>query len=191
MGTVSGIISGVISISHIAQENYLAMSPRATALVTWAFIVGMFLPWAFAGFRTVRKTRRLALGLFAAVWSAVVCMVLTLNFGFAQLLTSLSWLESTEMLPPLTSFAGAGQISGPLPLRTSLTRGFGIFSLARPLLRFWEALPPFWQTLSPGNRRAQSNEGPMTGARLALPAVLLLAGLLPAAACPPLLERSP
>jgi hypothetical protein len=100
IGSTCGIVSGVISISHIVQENYLEMSPASTRLVTWTFIIGMFLPWAVAGFRTARKTGGLRFGLCAAVWSAVVCMVLTLSFGFAQLLTSLAWLEHRDATSP-------------------------------------------------------------------------------------------
>jgi hypothetical protein len=72
------------------------MSPRATALVTWVSIAGMFMPWALAAYRTMLNRRRLSLGLFAAVWSAVICMVLTVSFGFGELLTSLSWLEQQD-----------------------------------------------------------------------------------------------
>jgi hypothetical protein len=100
IGTLFGAISGVISISHIVRENYGTMSPRVTVLVTLAAILAMFLPWAFAGFQAVRKTGRVRLGVFAAVFGAVVCMVLTVSFGFGELLTSLPRLAQRDAASP-------------------------------------------------------------------------------------------
>jgi hypothetical protein len=100
VGTVLGIVSGFISVAHIVQENYVDLPARATANVTWIFILMMFLPWGVAGFRAARQTGEVGLGVFAAVWSAIVCMLLTLSFGFGQLLLSLSRLEQRDATSP-------------------------------------------------------------------------------------------
>ena len=99
-GTVCGVVSGIVSVVHIAQETYVGLPPRALAIVTWVFILAMFAPWPLAGFASARRTRRVSLGLFAAVWSSAVCMVLTVSFGFGQLLTSLDRLQRKDVGSP-------------------------------------------------------------------------------------------
>jgi hypothetical protein len=99
-GTACGVVSGIVSVTHIAQETYVGLPPRELAIVTWVFILAMFAPWALAGFVAARRTRHVSLGLFAAVWSAAVCMVLTVSFGFGQLLTSLDRLQRRDVGSP-------------------------------------------------------------------------------------------
>jgi hypothetical protein len=81
--TAWGFLSGVISAVHIAQENYLHVSSNATAMLTWLFIIGMFVPWAVAGYRSPGA------GFLAGAWSAFVCMLLTVTFGWSELLWAL------------------------------------------------------------------------------------------------------
>jgi hypothetical protein len=99
-GTVYGVVSGIVSVVHIAQETYVGLPPRELAIVTWVFILAMFAPWPLAGFASARRTRRVSLGLFAAVWSSAVCMALTVSFGFGQLLTSLDRLQRKDVGSP-------------------------------------------------------------------------------------------
>jgi hypothetical protein len=100
MATVFGLVSGVVSVAHIAQETYVGLPPQEVAIVTWGFILAMFAPWAIAAFIAARRTRRSAPGLFAGVWSSAVCMVLTVTFGFGQLLTSLDRLQRQDVGSP-------------------------------------------------------------------------------------------
>ena len=99
-GTACGVVSGLVSVAHMAQEAYVPLPPRELAIVTWVFILAMFAPWAFAGFAAARRTRHVPLGLLAAVWSSAVCMVLTVSFGFGQLLTSLDRLQRHDVGSP-------------------------------------------------------------------------------------------
>ena len=100
IGTAFGLLSGMISIAHIVQENYLQLDGRSTALATWAFILAMFLPWGVAGYRAVRNTSAIGPGVLAGSWSALVCMLITVTFGFGQLLWSLSHLEQRDGSSP-------------------------------------------------------------------------------------------
>jgi hypothetical protein len=100
IATAFGLVSGVVSVAHIAQETYVRLPPQEVAIVTWGFILAMFAPWAIAGFVAARRTRRGSLGLFAGVWSSAVCMVLTVSFGFGQLLTSLGRLQRQDAGSP-------------------------------------------------------------------------------------------
>lgn len=99
-GTPLGAVSGVVSVLHIAQENFITLPLQVVAPVTWAFIVAMFLPWAVAGYRVCRAGGRSASGALAGSWAAVVCMLLTIAFGFAQLLCCLSRLEQRDAASP-------------------------------------------------------------------------------------------
>ena len=98
--TAFGLVSGAVSVAHIAQETYVNLPPQQLAIVTWAFILTMFAPWALAGFVAARRAGRVALGLLAGLWSSMVCMVLTVTFGFGQLLTSLDRLQRQDVGSP-------------------------------------------------------------------------------------------
>jgi hypothetical protein len=100
IATAFGLVSGVLSVAHIAQETYVTLPPHEVAIVTWGFMLAMFAPWAIASFVAARRTRRGSLGLFAGVWSSAVCMVLTVSFGFGQLLTSLDRLQRQDVGSP-------------------------------------------------------------------------------------------
>ena len=100
IGTAFGLVSGSLSVAHIAQETYVAVPSQEVAIVTWGFILAMFAPWALASFVAARRTRRGSLGLFAGVWSSAVCMVVTVSFGFGQLLTSLDRLQRQDFGSP-------------------------------------------------------------------------------------------
>ena len=100
MATAFGLVSGVVSVAHIAQETYLGLPPQEIAIVTWSFILAMFAPWAIAAFVVAGRTGHGALGLFAGVWSSAVCMVLTVTLGFGQLLTSLDRLQRHDVGSP-------------------------------------------------------------------------------------------
>jgi hypothetical protein len=100
IGTAFGVVSGVLSVAHIAQETYVTLPSHAVAIVTWAFILAMFAPWVIASFVAARRTERTSLGVFTGVWSSAVCMVLTVTFGFGQLLTSLDRLQRQDFGSP-------------------------------------------------------------------------------------------
>ena len=100
IATAFGLVSGFVSVAHIVQETYVGLPPQQLAIVTWAFILAMFTPWPIASFVAARRTRRGSLGLFASVWSSAVCMVLTVTFGFGQLLTSLDRLQQQDTGSP-------------------------------------------------------------------------------------------
>jgi len=77
--TAWGVCSGVFSVAQIFQETYLH-SPART-LLTWVFVIGMFLPWLLAGYQ--------ARTVIAGVWSAMISMLLTIAFGWSELLWDL------------------------------------------------------------------------------------------------------
>jgi hypothetical protein len=93
-----GLLSGVISAAHILQENYVHGSTRTTVALTWVFIIGMFLPWVAAGYQ--------ARSVLAGVWSAMVCMLLTVTLGWSELLWALPHAVARNIGSP--DFARSG-----------------------------------------------------------------------------------
>ena len=99
-GTALGLIAGVLEIVHITVENYGHLDPRAESASTGAFLLGLLLLWAAAGYRVALGTSRIGAAMLAGSWCATVGMLLTVNYGFSQLFWDLPALERKNVLSP-------------------------------------------------------------------------------------------
>ncbi len=97
IGAVVGLFTGMMWIINLALETFSA----ATGIpVTAPFLLGAFVLWGVAGFVTTRRTGSLALGVLAAIWSAMLCVLLAITFGFVLTYTSLPTLEQQMVGDP-------------------------------------------------------------------------------------------
>lgn len=97
IGIVVGLLTGVLWIINLALETF---SDAAGIPVTAPFLLGAFVLWGVAGFVGARQTGSFSLGIQAAVWSAMLCVLLAITFGFLLMYTSLPTLERQLVADP-------------------------------------------------------------------------------------------
>ena len=78
---VFGVLTATLEVINIVIENGIPLAPRGPALPI-GFMLSIFMLWGTAGFRTARSLRSTRAGLFAAVSSAGICMVIAVAAGF-------------------------------------------------------------------------------------------------------------
>jgi hypothetical protein len=100
IGSRIGIMTGVLWTIDLAIETFATLSPSLAAFVSLAFFVTAFLLWGLAGFLTVCETHSLGYGLVAAVWSAMLTVLMTVAFGFLLMNVALPHLASQELTDP-------------------------------------------------------------------------------------------
>lgn len=96
-GATVGLVTGVMWIVYLAIETF---SPVSGIPVTAPFLLGAFVLWGVAGFLAARQTGSLALGILAAIWAAMLCVLLAITFGFLLTYTSLPTLERQMVTDP-------------------------------------------------------------------------------------------
>lgn len=79
---VYGLLGGVLDILTIAVENGIPIALHIPAL-TIGVMLTLFGSWAVVGFRTTRALDSIRAGVFAAVASAAICMLIAVAGGFA------------------------------------------------------------------------------------------------------------
>jgi hypothetical protein len=100
IGSRLGILTGVLWMINLAMETFATLATPLAALISSAFFVTAFLLWGLAGFLTARETRSLGYGLAAAVWSAMLTVLMTVTFGFLLMDVALPHLASQEITDP-------------------------------------------------------------------------------------------
>jgi hypothetical protein len=76
-----GLITGALEVLNIGIENNAAPTARGPAL-SIGFMLIVFTLWGIAGARTARSCNSTRAGIFAAVISAGVCMLIAVAAGF-------------------------------------------------------------------------------------------------------------
>ena len=97
IGTIVGLLTGAMWIVNLALETF---STVAGIPVTAPFLLGAFILWGGAGFLSARQTGSISLGIVAAIWSAMLCVLLAITFGFLLMYTSLPTLERQLVADP-------------------------------------------------------------------------------------------
>lgn len=83
-----GLIAGALWCVNLAVEQFTDLGPRATA----PLLLAGFALWGTAGWLVARRTGALGLAVLAAIGAAMLCVVLTVTFG---------WLLTFGALPTL------------------------------------------------------------------------------------------
>src|SRR5690349_8985165 len=86
-GTV-GLLLGVLELVNISVETFAGLAGSANLATTAPLILGPFLVWSVVAGWAARATRSAGLGLLAAVWCAMVTMVIGVTYGFVLALAT-------------------------------------------------------------------------------------------------------
>lgn len=97
VGVTLGLVTGIMWIVNLAMETF---SPVSGIPVTAPLLLGAFILWGVAGFLAARQTGSLSLGILAAIWAAMLCVLLAITFGFLLTYTSLPTLERQMIADP-------------------------------------------------------------------------------------------
>lgn len=81
VATVFGVGTGVLEVINIGIENGIPFAVRGP-LLPIGFMLFVFASWGISGFQIARCLRSIRAGLFAAVLSAGVCMLIAVTVGF-------------------------------------------------------------------------------------------------------------
>jgi hypothetical protein len=100
VGTVAGLVGGALDIASNTLESLLTLPQPIVALATLVAMLGLFLAFGVAGFLGSRGAGSFLLGVGAAVWSAVVAIVIAVTFGFLLVNTALPKLAHDELGDP-------------------------------------------------------------------------------------------
>jgi hypothetical protein len=82
VGTVAGVIGGALDVANITLESVVALPQAVVSVTTLAAMLGLFLAFGAAGFVGGRAAGAFWPGVGAAVWSAVVAILIAITFGF-------------------------------------------------------------------------------------------------------------
>ena len=83
LGTPLGLFAAAVQIAHLAAENFIHFGEPWEGITTVTFMLGTFLIWGVAGYRSARSAAAIAPGVVAGSWSAIVTMSILVTFGFA------------------------------------------------------------------------------------------------------------
>jgi hypothetical protein len=93
VGITFGLLSGLLWLVNLTVETFTNLSGSIGGLATAPFLLGGFALWGIAAFHAARQTSSVFHGMLAAVWSAMICVLITITFGFLLTYTSLPRLE--------------------------------------------------------------------------------------------------
>ncbi len=110
VGTVVGLLTGVLWVVNLAGETFTTLNGSLGLLSTAPFLLGGFALWGVGGGAAARRTSTLRSGILAAVWGALLCVLLTVTFGFLLLYTSLPRLEHDLLNDPDWLRSGWGDL---------------------------------------------------------------------------------
>jgi hypothetical protein len=83
-----GLGLGALETVNISVETFTGLSGAANLATTAPLILGPFLVWSVVAGWAARATRSAGLGLLAAVWCAMVTMVIGVTYGFVLALAT-------------------------------------------------------------------------------------------------------
>jgi hypothetical protein len=81
VGTVVGLVGGALELVNISLESVLALPQPVVKVTTLIAMLGLFLTFGVAGFVGGRVAGTFLPGVGAAIWSAVVAILLAITFG--------------------------------------------------------------------------------------------------------------
>ena len=89
VGVRFGVVTGALWVINVTIETFVNTPSSLSILSTAPFILGTFALWGVAGFVAAWRTQRIVLGALAAVWSAMVGMLVGVTYGFTLSYTAL------------------------------------------------------------------------------------------------------
>jgi hypothetical protein len=123
VGALVGLIGGAIDMASITMESVLVLPQNIVAVATLVAMVSLFLSFGVAGFLGGRGSGSFRLGVGAAVWSAVVAILIAVTFGFLLVNTSLPKLGHDEIGDPDYARSGWTDVRA-FAIANTLSAGF-------------------------------------------------------------------
>ena len=99
-GAVTGLFTGAMWIINLAIETFATLSWPANLLATAPLLLGAFVPWGVTAGYGAWRTGSISLGILVAVWAAMICVLLTITFGFLLTYTSMPTLQHDLVSDP-------------------------------------------------------------------------------------------
>jgi len=100
LATIFGLITGGMWLVNQTIETFVSLPGALNLLATAPLLLGAFLLWGVAGLLRTWQTGSLRSGLLAAVWSAMLCVLITITFGFLLLFVAFGRLQAGEATDP-------------------------------------------------------------------------------------------
>ncbi|MDP9244032.1 MAG: hypothetical protein M3O77_02990 [Chloroflexota bacterium] len=97
-----GMLTGALWVVNLSPETFRDLP--AGILASAPFLLGAFAFWGAAGGWSARQTDSLRLGILAAILAALICVPITITFGFVLAYTSLPHLATSR---PIRTIAQA------------------------------------------------------------------------------------
>ncbi len=82
LGTIVGLCSGALWVVNISLESLVDLGRPASTVLAGALILSAFFCWGVAGFWCTLRTGSVLLGILAAIWCAMVSILIAVTFGF-------------------------------------------------------------------------------------------------------------
>jgi hypothetical protein len=95
-----GLLSALLWLFNLSLETFTNAGDSWGILASAPFLLGGFLLWGVAGVVSAWQTKRFLLGVLAAVWSAMVCALLTVIYGWILLFVALPRLAEMMVRNP-------------------------------------------------------------------------------------------
>ncbi len=99
-GVLVGVVTGALWIVNLTLETFANLPSGAGFLASAPFLLGAFALWGAAGGRSAWQTGSLRLGALAALWAALICVLMTITVGFVLAYTSLPRLAQALATDP-------------------------------------------------------------------------------------------
>jgi hypothetical protein len=100
VGLLFGLGSGCLWLVNLTLETFTNLSGAAGILATAPFLLGGFLLWGVSGAVAAWRAGSIGPGLLAAVWSAMICALLTVAYGWTLPLVALARLQQQLVNDP-------------------------------------------------------------------------------------------
>jgi putative transposase len=100
VGILFGLLTGCLWLINLTLETFMSLSGVASILATAPFLLGGFLLWGVAGMVAAWRASSFRSGVLAAIWSAMMCALLTVACGWTLPLIALSHLRQQLVNDP-------------------------------------------------------------------------------------------
>lgn len=100
VGTRMGLFVAMLEALNIGLESLVEMPQSLVTILTGIFMLSTFTLWGMAGFLAAYRSRRAGIGILAAIWCAMVTMILAITFGYALLVIAWPRLATFSATDP-------------------------------------------------------------------------------------------
>ncbi|HEY7020302.1 MAG TPA: hypothetical protein VH349_04240 [Ktedonobacterales bacterium] len=100
VGLLFGLLTGCLWLVNLTLETFTNIGGAVGILATAPFLLGGFLLWGVAGVVTAWRTSSIGSGMLAAVWSAMICAMLTVAYGWTPPLVAQARLQQQLVNDP-------------------------------------------------------------------------------------------